>query len=130
MVSSNYDPSKTEEVTKMKRLGLLAVPLLAVIAVAGIVAAYPWNTEDMTQEERDLSIQTLELKQEMLQNRIAYLRGEMTEEQLQESLQQLHDEMQPLREQLREQIQLRNPDAAGCRGGLKGFGRGMMGMGF
>lgn len=115
----------------MKKLGLLAIPLLAIIAVAGLVAAYPWNTKDMTQEEKDLSIQLLEMKQEMIQNRIAYLKGEITEEQFQERLQAHQDEMQPLREQLREQIQLRNPDALGCggRGGFKGFGRGMKGMG-
>ena len=119
----------------MKR-SLLAVPLLAGILIASfaaVVAAYPLlNIEDMTQEEKDLTIQALELKQEMLQDRIAYLKGEITEEQFQQNLEGYHEQMQPLRDQLREQMQLRNPDATGCGGrggGFKGFGQGMMGMG-
>jgi TolA-binding protein len=116
----------------MKKLGLLALPLVAIIAIAGLASAYPlWNVEDMTQEEKDVRVQVLELQQEMLQNQIAYLKGELTEEQFQEMLQGHFDEMQSLREQLREHIHLRNPDAMGCRGrGFKGFGRGMRGMGF
>ena len=72
----------------MKRIGLLALPVLALVAVAGIAAAYPlMGIEDMTQEEKDLRVQMLEQKQEITQDQIAYLNGEITQEQLQERLQ-------------------------------------------
>jgi hypothetical protein len=155
----------------MKTLGLLALPLLAIIAAAGLASAYPfwemvtpgnrmnppgnisqlshgnmtcggkfhgdrlppWDIQNMTHEEKDMRVQVLELQQEMLQNQIAYLKGELTEEEFQEMLQQHFDEMQSLREQLREQIQLGNPDdmGHGCGGrGFKSFGPRMGGMGF
>ena len=114
----------------MKRTGLLVLPVLALVAVAGIAAAYPMmGTEDMTQEEKDLRVQMLEQQQEMIQEQIAYLNGEMTQEQFQERIQAHLDEMEPLREQLREIA----TDGEGCacgpggRMGHGGFGPGMMG---
>ena len=117
----------------MKKLGLLALPVLAILAVAGIAAAYPvLDTDDMTQEEKELRLQMLELRKEAIQDRIAYLNGEITQEQFQERMQAHMDETGPLREQMREMLM----DGEGCacgrfRGhmdfGYKGFGRGMMG---
>jgi TolA-binding protein len=114
----------------MKRIGLLALPVLALVAVAGIAAAYPaMSAKDMTDEEKSLRVQMLEQRQEMIQEQIAYLNGEITQEQLQERLQTHLDETEPLREQLREMA----TDGEGCacgfgnRMGHRGFGPGMMG---
>ena len=72
----------------MKKTALLAIPAVAVLAVAGIVSAYPLlNIEEMTQEQKDLRVQALELRQEMTQDQIANLKGELTQEQFQERLQ-------------------------------------------
>jgi aconitase A len=107
----------------MKKAYLLSLPVLALVAVAGIAAAYPFpDTENMTQEEKDLRVQMLELKQEMIQNQIAYLNGEITQEQFQERLQTHMDEMQQLRGQLRENFY--NGEGCAC-----GWGRGHMGFG-
>ncbi len=108
----------------MKKAYLLSLPVLALLAVAGIAAAYPAaNTEEMTQEEKGLRVQMLEQRQEMTQNQIDYLNGELTQEQFQERLQAHMDEMQPLREQLRENFY----NGEGC---AHGFGKGMGRMGF
>lgn len=111
----------------MKKTVFLAIPAMALLAVAGIVSAYPLlNIEEMTQEQKDLRVQALEMKQEMIQNQIAYLKGELTQEQFQERLQAHMDEMQPLREQLRESFGNGEAGAYGCKEGHRGFGRGMM----
>ena len=115
----------------MKKAYLLSLPVLALVAVAGIAAAFPMgNIEEMTQEEKDLKVQMLELKQEMTGNRIAYLKGELTDEQFQERFQAHLDEAQPLREQLRELHS--NGEGCACGGGMKmgrmGFGPGMRGF--
>lgn len=112
----------------MKRLALLALPVLALVAVASIAAAYPLlNTEDMTQEEKELRIQVLELRQEAINDQIAYLNGELTEEQLQERLQAHHDEMLALREQIMESFGNGEGCACGTGWGHRGPGRFMMG---
>ena len=108
----------------MKKAYMLSLPVLALLAVSGIAAAFPMgDIEEMTQEEKDLRIQMLELRQEMTENQIAYLNGELTQEQFQEAMQAHMDEEQPLREQLRELHQ----DGEGCP---CGGGRGMGHMGF
>ena len=107
----------------MKRAALMALPVLALVAAAGLAAAFPFpSTEDMTQEEKALRVQMLELKQEMLQDQIRYINGEITQEEFQERLQAHMDEMQPLHEQLREM----NCNGEGC---TCGGGRGRMGPG-
>ena len=114
----------------MKKAYLLSLPVLALLAVAGIAAAYPAaNTEEMTQEEKDLRVQMLELRQEMIQNQIDYLNGELTQEQFQERLQAHLDEAQPLREQLRELHSSGEGCACGLgkRTGHRAFGPGMWG---
>jgi hypothetical protein len=112
----------------MKRIGLLALPVLALVAVAGIAAAHPlMNAEDMTDEERGLRIQMLELRQEMTGSQIAYLNGELTQEQFQERLQAHLDEAQPLREQLREMAANGEGCACGSFRGQGRFGPWMMG---
>ena len=115
----------------MKKQYLLSLPVMALLAVAGIVAAYPaGNIEDMTQEEKDLRIQMLELKQEMIRDQIAYLNEELTEEQFQDRMQVRMDEIQPLREGMREL----HSDGEGCafgegmKMGHRGFGPGMRGF--
>jgi hypothetical protein len=119
----------------MKKTAILALPVLALLAVAGIAAAQPyWNPENMTQEQKELRIQMLELKQEMIQDQIAYLKGEITQEQFQERSQAHLDEMQPLHEQMKEAV----TEGEGCAHGWgtgpgteswghRRFGPGMMG---
>lgn len=113
----------------MKKAAILGIPVLALVAIAGIVVAQPyWNPDNMTQEQKNLTIQVLELKQEMIQNQIAYLNGEITQEQFQDRLQVHLDEIKPLREQMREMATEGEPCAHGWgRWAHKGFGPGMMG---
>ena len=106
----------------MKKAYLLSLPVMALLAAAGIAAAYPaMDTGDMTQEEKNLRVQMLELRQEMIQDQIAYLNGDLTQEQIQERLQAHLDEMQPLREQIRDMLR----DGEGCACG-SGIGSGHM----
>ena len=114
----------------MNRAYLLSLPVLALVAAAGIAAAFPvGEIEDMTQEEKDLRVQMLELRQEGIGDQIAYLNGELTEEQFQERLQEHQEEMEPLREQIREMMQ--DGEGCACGGGMgmghRGHGPGMMG---
>jgi hypothetical protein len=112
----------------MKRIGLLALPVLALVAAAGLAAAYPlFDPEDMTQDEKALRVQMLEMRQEMTGDQIAYLNGELTQEQLQERLQEHMNEMQPLREQLREMAATGDGCACGWGRGHERLGPGMMG---
>lgn len=110
----------------MKKVYLLSLPVLALVAVAGVAAAFPMtDIDDMTPEEKDLRVQVLELKQEMIQTQIAYLNGELTEEQFRERLQALKEDMEPLREQL-----MAFQDGEGCPHGMgKGMGRFAFGPG-
>ncbi len=106
----------------MKRLGLLAIPVLSLLVIGVIASAYPqFDASEMAQEENDLKIQMLEMQQETIQSKLSYLRGEITEEQFKELMQEHMDKMEPLREQFREQVEDRRPDAGGCMQG-KGFG--------
>jgi ribonuclease PH len=114
----------------MKKAYLLSLPVLALVAVAGLAAAYPLtDLEDLSQEEKDLRVTMLGLKQEMIQYQIAYLNGEITQEQFQERLEAHKDEMQPVREQLRDMYSNGEAGTYGCGMGKghKGFGRGLMG---
>jgi hypothetical protein len=89
----------------MKKIALLALPILAAVALAGMVSAYPdWSMGDMTQEEKALRVQMLEQKQEAIQNRISYLNSEITGEDFQERMEQHRQEMSGLREQFSEQF--------------------------
>ena len=114
----------------MNRKYLLALPVLALVASIGIAAAYPiLNTEDMTSEEKNLRVQALEIRQEMTSDQIAYLNGDITQEQLQERLQTHLEDMQQVRDQLRELLGY----GEGCPhelGGMMGHrgGFGMMGF--
>jgi len=114
----------------MNRAYLLSLPVLALVAAAGVAAAFPMGiTEDMTQDEKTLRVRMLELRQEMTGDQIAYLNGEITKEQFQERLQEHMDKMEPLREQMREMLQNGEGSACGCGMG-RGHGRsgpGMMG---
>lgn len=104
------------------KTALLALPVLAIIAVAGIVAAQPyWNPDDMTQEQKDFKVQMLELKQEMIQDKIAYLNGELTEEEVYELMEQHFEAMSQLREQFK--------DISGIEGDCT-YGKGHKGMEF
>lgn len=112
----------------MKKAYLLSLPVLALLATAGLSAAYPLlDPEDMTQDEKGLRVQMLELRQEMTQNQIDYLNGELTQEQFQERLQAHLDEAQPLREQLRELHSSGEGCACGWDRGHGRFGPRMMG---
>jgi hypothetical protein len=111
----------------MNKAYLLSLPVLALVAVAGVAAAFPMaNIEDMTQEEKTLRVQMLELRQEGIGDQIAYLNGEITEEQFQERLQEHMDEMEPLREQMREMYANTDGTACGCGMGHGRFGSRMM----
>ena len=110
----------------MNKAYLLALPALALVAVAALVSvsAHPLlNAENMTQEQKDIQIQVLELEQERIADQIAYLNGDITQEQLQERVQANMDAMQPLREQLRETM---GDEEGGCGMGHGRFGHGMM----
>jgi CHASE3 domain sensor protein len=85
----------------MERKMLFALPVLAVIAIAGVAAAQPyWNVANLTQEQKDARLQMLDDMQNEMQEMInvqkQYLNGEITEEQYQEQLQEHHDDMQEL----------------------------------
>ena len=115
----------------MNKAYLMSLPVMALLAVAGLASAFPMgNMDDMTQEEKDLEIQMLELRQEMTGNQIAYLNGELTQEQFQERIQAHMDEAQPLREQMRELHS--NGEGCPCGGGKmmghRGLGPGMGGF--
>jgi hypothetical protein len=114
----------------MDKRYLLALPVLALVASVGIAAAFPLtSTEDMTDQEKALRVQMLEMRQEVIGDQIAYLNGEITQEQLQDTLQTHLEEMQQIRDQLWETA----GDGEGCPhawGGMmgRGFGPGMMGI--
>ncbi len=119
----------------MRKIALLAIPVLAVLAAAGIVAAQPYlNPQDMPQEEKALTLQMLEHKQQMTGDQIAFLNGQLTEEQFQERLAQHSDSMFDLMDQYNEQFG--GSGAWGCpmAGGNgfygRGFGARMRGMGY
>jgi hypothetical protein len=161
---------------KMKRIGLLLVPVLAALTMVLVVSgnsqlgptdannmmfnfsncpreplphgnkwnvtqerflflgaalAYPFfDVSNMTQEEKDLRVQILELKKDMIDKEISYLNGEITKDEFDEELKKHFEETKPLQEQMMEQFQPINM-TSGC-GGMKGFrGRGhrMMGWG-
>jgi len=113
----------------MNKLGFAAVTMISIAMVVGIASAQPaWkpaNAANMTQEEKDLRIQVLELQQQMLQDRIAYLKGEMTQEQLQESQQAHMETMKTLMEQLKETTG-NSGSCPGWQGKGNRFGKGMM----
>ncbi len=116
----------------MNKLALLALPVLAVLAIGGLASAFPvLDTDDMTQEEKGLRVQMLEMRQEALQDQIAYLNGDITQEQLRERMQAHMEDTEPLREQMREMLGDGEGCACGGRGGtgpgFKSHERGMMG---
>jgi DNA integrity scanning protein DisA with diadenylate cyclase activity len=146
-IDISFHPKKLQEVAKMnKKLVLLALPVLAIIAVTGVVSAFPfwnntnaksgwneWEIANMTEEHKEFKVQLLELRQDMIQNQIAYLKGEITEKQYKGSLQQLFDEMKSLHEQMRNNADGEGLAGCGFMNGMKGkgFGRGMKrGRGF
>lgn len=77
----------------MDRKLLIALPVLAIVAVAGIAAAQPyWDAANLTQEQKDLRLQMLDEMQDMINSQRQYLNGEITQEQFQEQLQEHHEE--------------------------------------
>jgi LPS O-antigen subunit length determinant protein (WzzB/FepE family) len=99
----------------MKKI-LIALPLLAILAVAGIAAAQPyWDAANLTQEQKNARLQMLDEMQDMINIQRQYLNGEITQEQFQEQLQEHHEEMQQFREE---------------NGGCPMMGAGMGGHGY
>ena len=124
----------------MKRVVWLMMPALSALVIALAVSVYAQSgsenmgecfhmmgpypcllNENMTQEEKNLRIQMLELEQEATQNRISYLKGEIDQEQFRQKMQEYCNNTQPLMEQMREQMQSGNPGHPPKRG-MGGFG--------
>ncbi|MBI4020279.1 MAG: hypothetical protein HY367_03020 [Candidatus Aenigmarchaeota archaeon] len=115
----------------MNKYFIVAVPIVAVIALAGLALAHPLlNTQDLTQEQKDLSIQMLELKQQMIGDQIAYLRGEITQDQYEANLQQRMQGMKDLMGQAEEAGLIQNGmvNGMGMHGSGRMHGMGMMGF--
>jgi len=118
----------------MKKTILLAVPVLAIIALVGFAAAQPFfwaNPQNMTAQEKSLSIQMLNEQQGMIQDQKDYLNGLITQEQFQDKLDQREQTMLTLRQQMRDALQadpnFQNSAISGCpMGGMMGRGHGKM----
>jgi uncharacterized membrane protein len=112
----------------MKRTPALAIPVFALIAITAIAGVYAvLDVSGMTQEQKDLEVQTLQARQEMIQNQISYLRGELTQQQLLQKFQANLDETQSLMQQFRETAGNATANSCGCDGRHpEMFGRGMM----
>ena len=108
---------------------LLALPVLALFAIAGIAAAQPYfDPQELTQEQKEIHIRSLEQRQDMIQDRISYINGELTQEQFQQRLEQHQQEMDQLREQFREQLGIEGCPCGhgpGGTGNMMGSGKGM-----
>ena len=98
----------------MNKAIIFGLPLLALVATAGLAAAHPFfNVSDMTDEEKGYHVQMLEEQQSMLQDQLAYLNGEITEDEFLAKMEAHHEAMSTLRESLGE-------NGYGYRGGMRG----------
>jgi len=120
----------------MKKVVLLAIPVLAIIALVGFAVAQPFwqNPQNMTAEEKNVQLQMLNERQSMLQDQKDYINGVITQQQFQDKLDQHQLTMVSLMQQLRDAIKAdpnyQNSTISGCAGvGGHSWGKGHMGRG-
>ncbi len=116
----------------MNKYVLLAIPAFAIIALIGFAAAQPFwtNPQNMTSQEKSMSIQMLDEMQKMIETQKDYLNGALTQEQYQDKLDQHQQTMLSLRQQMRDALQA-DPNyqvsGSGCH--MAGYGGKHMGRG-
>jgi hypothetical protein len=125
----------------MRKTLLFAIPVTAIIAFVGFVAAQPFfwsNPQNMTSQEKNLQTQMLDQRLQLIQAQKDYLNGVITQDQYQQKIDQYQVSMLTLSQQMRDALKadpnFQNVTASGCHmGGLgpvgKAYGYRMHGRG-
>jgi hypothetical protein len=119
----------------MNKIVLLSLPMIALALTAGIAYAQPFgvqnlqNLQNMTHEQKNLMTQKLSLQQQMIQDRISFISGNMTQDLFQDRLQTYMDSMQQIKDQMRNSTgcinsQWKHMGSMGMHG--QGIGMGQM----
>jgi outer membrane protease len=92
----------------MKKITLIAVPVLAVALMAVAVHAdsnqTANTTQNITQDQKNLLIQILELRLQAINDKLSYLKGEITLDQLKASLNTAMQSMSQLKTQFKDML--------------------------